>query len=271
MTPLISALVLNYRSPLATVRCVRELANQSMATEMEIIVIDNHSDDDSIGTLRNRLKDIPHVRIVETSKNVGFGAGYGAALRHARGKYLLLNNPDKILEEQGARKLAEVLEKDTSIGIVAPKLMHDDGTVRMSARAFPRPLDVLAKRTFLQKLMPGRVRHYLQMDAALDERRDVDWVAGGCLMMRADLARDIAGFDPRFFLFFEDIDLCRRTWLAGKKVVYEPGVVGWDRKRRLSEMSALRMPFSKLGRAHLASAMKYFWKWRGISPSRIRG
>lgn len=261
--PLISALVLNFRSPIAAVRCVRELSKQSIADQMEIIVIDNHSDDDSIGTLRNRLKNIPHVRIIETPKNMGFGAGYGAALRHARGNYLLLNNPDKILEENGAKRLADVLEQDPAIGIVAPKLMHDDGTVRMSARAFPRPLDVLAKRTFLAKLMSGRVRRYMQMDAPSDERREVDWVAGGCLMMRADVARDIEGFDPRFFLFFEDIDLCRRVWLAGKKVVYEPAVMGWDRKRRLSEMSALRMPFSKLGRAHLASAMRYFWKWKG--------
>lgn len=268
MQPLISALVLNYRSPLATVRCVQGLLKQTIADRMEIFVIDNHSDDDSIGILRNRLKNFPQVHIVETPKNLGFGAGYGIALHHAQGKFLLLNNPDKILEEAGAGKLAQTLEKDPSIGIIAPKLVHEDGSVRLSARAFPRPLDVLAKRTFLANVVPHRVRRYLQLDVSADDRREVDWVAGGCLMIRSDLAREIDGFDPRFFLFFEDIDLCRRVWIEGKKVVYEPAVTALDRKRRLSEMSAFRMPFSKLGRAHLASALRYFWKWRGSALPR---
>ena len=79
--------------------------------------------------------------------------------------------------------------------------------------------------------------------------------------MRADLYRKIGGFDPRYFLFFEDIDLCRACWKAGKRVLYFPQAVGLDRKRRLSEMNALQMLLKKTGRAHIASAVRYFHKW----------
>lgn len=229
---------------------------------MEIIVVDNHSEDDSIGILRNTFGNDPQVRILETRKNLGFGGGYGEGLKHARGKFVLINNPDKVLEPDGLERLIQIMEEDPEIGIAAPKLVHGDGTVRTSARAFPQPLDVIAKRTFLKGIFSDRVNRYLRTDIPADRRTDVDWVVGGCILMRTEVLRALGGFDPRFFLFFEDTDLCRRCLDMGKRVVFCPDVQAMDRKRRLSEMSLLRMPFSRVGRAHIVSAVKYFWKWR---------
>lgn len=263
MQPRVTAIVLNTWAGRQTVACVKNLLNQTVADAMEVIVVDNHSQDDSIGYIRNNLKD-PRVRIAETRRNLGFGGGYGTGLTLARGEYVLINNPDKMLERDGIERLLRELENDTSIGIIAPKLVHDDGTVRSSARAFPRPLDVIAKRTALGKLLPDHVERYLQSGQPLTGMRDVDWVVGGCLLARTQLLRDeLRGFDRRFFLFFEDIDLCRRCWNAGKRVVFHADVTASDRKRRLSEMNLFRMPFNRVGRAHIVSALKYFWKWRG--------
>lgn len=262
MSPLISAIVLNTKAGRKTASCVEALLKQTIADQLEIIVVDNHSGDDSILTLRNRLGRFPRVRIIEARKNLGFGKGYRLGITHASGNYILINNPEKILQRNGLQALIEIIEHDPTIGVVAPKLIHDDGTVRSSARSFPRPLDVIAKRTFLSKMFPGSVKRYLQLDHVTDQQRDTDWVVGGCMLMRKDLFEKLKGFDPRFFLFFEDIDLCRRVWEAGKRVVYCPSVIATDRKRRLSEMNALLMPFSMIGRAHIGSAVKYFWKWR---------
>jgi len=255
--------VLNTWAGRKTVACVRSLQKQTLAAQMEIIVVDNHSQDDSIGYIRNNLGDMKNVQILEARANLGFGGGYGLGLIHAKGNYVLINNPDKILEPSGIEQMIAIMENDPTIGIIAPKLIHEeDGSVRSSARAFPRPLDVIAKRTALGRVFKKRVTRYLaESDAA--HQRDVDWVVGGCLLMRTEVLRELKGFDPRFFLFFEDIDLCRRVWGMGKRVVYLPDVIATDRKRRLSEMSPLRMPFSMVGRAHIASAVKYFWKWRG--------
>ena len=98
--------------------------------------------------------------------------------------------------------------------------------------------------------------------ASSSSKRAVDWVAGGCLLMRRDLFLQLEGFDDHFFLFFEDTDLCRRVQQLGKTVVYAPSIVAGDRKRRLSEGGLFSLLFTSVGRAHLLSACKYFWKWR---------
>jgi len=260
--PLVSAVILNFRSPQPTVRCVQEMLKQSFMEEMEIIVVDNHSEDDSIGVLRNRLSQYPQVRIVETPANDGFGKGYACGVHHARGKYLLINNPDKILQQDGVERMVKAMESDDGIGILGPKLMHDDGSLRFSARSFPKPLDLMAKRTSLGSLLPTRLARYLQLGEDPEKQRDTDWVVGGCFLTPSQFfTESLHGFDTRFFLFFEDTDLCRRCWKAGKRVVYFPSVYARDKKRRLSEGSVLSLLTTRVGRAHLASGVKYFLKW----------
>lgn len=271
MNPLVSAIVLNFKTPQPAVKCVQGLQKQTIAEEMEVIVIDNHSEDDSIGVLRNRLKDMKNLRIVETAQNVGFGRGYNLAIAQARGTYLLLNNPAKILQPDALEKMVNLMESDPKIGIMGPKLLYDDGTLRDSFRAFPHISDVVIKRTPLAKLFPGRMRRYLRSDSDPNLRHDTDWVIGGCILMRRDLAEKLQGFDPRFFLFFEDIDLCRRAWEAGYRVTYLPEAVAADRKKRLSEGGVFTMLKSPVGRAHVKSAVQYFWKWRGAANTATGG
>lgn len=254
--------MLNTKEPLNTVKCVQSLQKQTMAGKMEILVIDNHSNDDSIGILRNRLGPMTNVRILESSCNAGFGGGYGIGIRQITGKYVMINNPAKILQPDALEKMAKRLEADETIGIISPKLVHEDGTIRSSARSFPRLSDVILKRALPNSERTTGVRRYLQSDVSPDEERTVDWVIGGCMMMRTDVMRQLGGFDPRFFLFFEDIDLCRRTKQLGRTVLYFPAAVAIDKKQRLSEMPLWKLPFKHTGRAHIASALKYFWKWR---------
>ncbi|MDP6561953.1 MAG: glycosyltransferase, partial [Candidatus Peribacteraceae bacterium] len=160
--PLVSVLILNYRTPQPAVKCVQHFRKQSVIDSMEIIVVDNHSDDDSVGVLRNCIGDLPNVRIVETPSNDGFGYGYNTGARYARGKYILFNNPAKLLSEDGIEKLVRKMDSDESIGILAPKLMHGDGTQRSSARSFPDVFDLIIKRTPLRYLFAGKLSHYLQ-------------------------------------------------------------------------------------------------------------
>lgn len=268
-TPIISAIVLNYRTPQEAVRCVEALLSGVRSTEkqpeswLEIFVVDNHSGDDSIGVLRNRLRKHANVYILESPRNVGYARGNALALTRAGGKYLLIINPDNILEPTGLEHMVSAMEQDPTIGILAPKLLHEDGTVRDSYRTFPSVMDLLIKRTILRHVFPQRMRRYLQWDRDPVAVRDVDWVVGACLLIRRSLLKHIGSFDPRFFLFFEDIDLCRRSWGAGQRVVYFPEVTANDRKHRLSDGGLLSLLFHRTGRAHIRSALQYFWKWRG--------
>jgi len=242
--------------------CVRALLAQTIGDRLEVIVVDNHSDTDSIGILRRQLPGDSRVKIVETSRNLGFGGGYAAGARVACGTYILINNPVKMLPPSAVETLVGKMEAEPDIGILAPKLQFPDGSARFSARRFPLPIDVIANRTVLGRLFPHRVQRYLQSDISPDQERDTDWVAGGCVLMRRAFFEDLGGFDHRFFLFFEDIDLCRRCWLRGKRVHYYPTVAVADRQRRLSEGGVFSLLGTRVGRAHLLSAMKYFWKWR---------
>jgi len=261
-SPLVSAIVLNYRSPQMTVECVQSLLRQSIADQSEVIVIDNHSQDDSIGVLRNRLSGMPSVRIVETSDNIGYGKGNNAGVSFAKGEFILITNPDNELEPDGLEKMIHTMQADDSIGILAPQLVFHDGSIRDSYRTFPSFLDVIAKRTFLRSIFARSVSRYLRSDEDPSTVTDTDWVVGACFLIRRSLFEELEGFDPRFFLFFEDTDLCRRCRQAGKRVVYFPSVRATDRKKRLSEGGVLSLVLKPAGRAHVASAFKYFWKWR---------
>jgi len=260
--PLVSAIVLNYRSPQIAVNCVESLQQQSIAEKIEIIIVDNSSNDDSIGVLRNRLRKWPNVHIVETPSNTGFGAGYNCGAMYAKGEFLLINNPAKTLPEHGVEQLVQKMQSDSTIGILAPELRHPDGSYRLSPRIYPSPLDIIIKRTWLQYLFPKRVSRYLQKDIDPSKERDVDWIAGGCFMIQQSVFAQLKGFDDRFFLFFEDTDLCRRCHKANKRVVYYPSVSGFDKKKRLSEGGLWTTLTTKIGQQHLLSALKYFWKWK---------
>jgi len=266
--PLVSAIVLNFRSPQPTVECVLALLKQSLADRMEVIGVDNHSEDDSIGVLRNRLKGYGQVRIIESPRNGGFGSGYNYGVRFARGKFLLINNPDKLLQEDGVEKLVQKMEREPAVGILGPKLVHGDGTYRFSARMYPRVPDIVVKRTFLRHLFPHVLERYLQLREDPERERDADWIAGGCFLIRRDFFSALGGFDDRFFLFFEDTDFCRRCREAGKRVVYFPQMEARDRKKRLSEGGVFTLLFTRVGRAHIASGFKYFWKWGVTVPQK---
>lgn len=262
LRPTVSAIVLNYKTPKDAVRCVRALLRQTIVDRMEILVVDNHSQDDSIGVIRVTFRSEPRVRILETPRNIGYGKGNGLAIRQAEGTFLFIINPDNELEPDGLQKMVGAMEADPSIGILGPRLLQEDGTIRDSFRTFPTPTDIFIKRTFLRRFFPERMRRYLQHSEDPLSVRDVHWLAGACLLIRRDFYEQLGGFDPRFFLFFEDTDLCRRCWATGKKVVYFPLAAATDRKHRLSQGGFLSIFTKKTVRIHLVSAAKYFWKWR---------
>jgi GT2 family glycosyltransferase len=261
-TPLVSAIILNYRTGRDSWKCAQALLNQTIAHELEILIVDNHSNDDSIGYIRNRCRfSAPQIRVIESPTNIGYGQGNELGVSHARGRYILIINPDNELEPDALQKMIAEMERDSSIGILAPQLVHEDGTIRDSYRTFPTFADLLIKRTRLRYLFRNRMRRYLQHGQDTSVTRDVDWIAGACLLMKRDFYKELGGFDPRFFLFFEDTDLCKRTWKAGKRVVYFPQAKARDSKHRLSEGGLLALFTKKTARIHLISALKYFQKW----------
>ena len=243
---------------------MQALQKQTISKNIEILVVDNSSEDESIGIFRNRFGDMKNVKIIEAPYNLGYGKGNNYALEHAKGEFILIINPDNELEPNGLETMVKIMKKYDDIGILAPKLVYPDGTIRESYRKFPSVLDILIKRTFLRRFFKKRLESYLQSSKKLEGVHGTDWLAGACLLIPRSLMSEMKGFDPRFFLFFEDTDLCKRCWKLGRKVMYCPSVKAMDCQERLSGGGFLPIIFTRTGRMHIVSAIRYFWKWRGV-------
>ncbi len=259
MKTLVSAIVLNYRSFADTVTCVEALLKQTVIDELQILCVDNCSGDGTAEKLRQKWDDHPKVRVVEMQKNYGFGGGCNRAVGMSRGEFLIFINPDNTFPPDGLEKMINCMNAHPELGILGPGLEFPDGTLRPSARPYPRIRDIISKRLF-----PARWEAKNQFTNT-EQLEYVDWVVGTCLMIRRDFFHAIGGFDERYFLFFEDTDLCRKANMAGKKVGFHPGIRIADRKKRLSDGGLFTIFRKKTARIHLKSALHYFWKWAGKS------
>jgi GT2 family glycosyltransferase len=229
--------------------------------EYETIVVDNASGD---GTAKMVREEFPEVKFIQAENNQGFSAGYNLGIREAKGRYLLLLNPDIAVLNNAILNMYEFMEANSRVGLAGPKLLNPDGKVQMSAMTFPSFWTPLYRRTFLGKLPFARkaMREYLMSDWDHGENRPVDWVLGGCMIVRKEALDKVGLLDERFFLYFDDIDWCRRFWQAGWQVYYiaEAEMVHYHR-RESAENPGLRGLFSYPKRTHIVSWVKYFLKY----------
>jgi N-acetylglucosaminyl-diphospho-decaprenol L-rhamnosyltransferase len=270
-SPLVSTIVLfhNARSASEAISCVKALMEQTIAHRIEVILVDNGAPEDAVHSLRSLLGRGHAISIVRAQGNIGYGKGNNLGAERARGEYILIINPDNRLETDALEKMVHFLQKNPHVGIVGPQLVFPDGSIRDSYRTFPTITDVLIKRTPLRFFFRERMKQYLQWDADPHETRAVDWMCGACLLMKRYIFEGLGGFDRRYFLFFEDIDLCRSTWERGLRVIYLPSAKAFDQEMRLSSGGIFSFFYKKTVRIHVVSAIKYFWKWRGKKLPRI--
>jgi GT2 family glycosyltransferase len=204
--------------------CLASLELARSEGTIEVIVIDNASNDSSAEMVET---EFPWVRLERLSNNVGFGAGHNLAFTRAKGDLIMPLNSDTEIHASAIRQLIAFMRENTDVGIVGPKLLNPDGSLQFSCRRFPTPSAMLFRNTPLGRLFPNNrfTRDYLMTDWSHDEPRDVDWVSGAAFCLRRELYDSVGGFDERFFMYLEDVDLCKRAHEAGYRVVYFPGAV----------------------------------------------
>lgn len=171
--------------------------------------------------------EFPWVRLERMSRNLGFTGGHNHAKEIRRAANMLPLNSDTVVHPGAIRGLLDHLAASREVGIVGPKLLNPDGSLQFSCRRFPNPMAALFRNTPLGRLFPNNrfTREYLMQDWVHDAPRDVDWVSGAAFLMRGELIERIGLFDPEYFMFCEDVDVCWRTWQAGAKVQYLPTAV----------------------------------------------
>ena len=209
--------------------------------------------------------DVPEgleVHFITSRENLGYARAVNLARRKLETPYLLVLNPDVELVPGSLRTAYAYMEADPGVGILAPKLLDSTGGIQYSARTFYDFRTVLFRRTFLGRLLPDHpvIRRHLMWDWDHAEIREIDWALGACMMIRSEAVGEKI-FDERFFLYFEDVDLCVRLKKAGWRIVYHPEVVGVHEHRQES-----RRKFCSLANYHhFKSWIKFLLKHRSIS------
>ncbi len=240
---------------------LRALRRASPQLVYEVIVIDNNP---AAGLESVLQHEFPFVRYFPQTHNAGFGASMNVGIQASKGKYVLVFNPDIITSQGALETLFEYMETHPQVGMVGPKLLNADGTLQYSCYRAPLPLVPILRRTPLGKLPFGKrmIDHFLMKDVSHDDTMEVDWIMGSAMFIRRSVLAAIGNFDERFFMYFEDTDLCRRTWEKGFKVVYHPRASMVHYHRRASaDGSLFQQLFNPLTRRHIQSAIKYFLKY----------
>lgn len=218
--PDISIIIVSYNVKNFLQHCLHALNKSGAGLQTEIFVVDNHSID---GTPEMLQRDFPELKLIANNENLGFGKANNQALKLARGKYVLFLNPDTLIEEKTLSVLYDFMEKNSDVGICGPKILNADGTLQLACRrSFPSPRVALPKLLGLSALFP-RSRIFGKYNLTYrdpGQSYPVDAVSGSFMFCNGDLIRELGGFDEDFFMYGEDLDLCRRVQLAGKKVYY---------------------------------------------------
>lgn len=267
----LSIVILNYKSAKLTRQCVKTIKLYEPVFSYEIIVVDNASGD---GVAEMLQRHFPEVRFIQTGANLGYAGGNNVGIREASGRHILVMNPDITVTAGAIDEMVRHLDAHPEVGILGPRLLKPDGGTDESCYRFPTPLTPIMRRTPLGQTAFGRreLKRYLMADFDRRTTRPVDWLLGAVLMIRREALEKVGPFDDRYFLYFEDTDLCRRYWQAGWQVVYFVGAEMVHYHERLSAQGSWFTSLTrKSTRIHLASATKYFRKWGLASLGRGRG
>lgn len=258
---MLSILIVNWNVRDLLRDCLRSIERGRGALEVEVIVVDSASGDDSVAMV---AAEFPWVTLRPQSENVGFPRGNNIALAEARGDHLLLLNPDTVVLDDALTVMVAYLEKNPEVGAVGPQLLNPDGSVQSSRRRFPTLATGYFESTWLEGVAPGVLRRYYALDLPDDRMADVDWLVGACIMVPRGVYEQIGGLDEAYYMYSEELDWCRRIKEAGWRVVYHPGarVVHHVGKSSEQAVTARHINFQR-------AKLRYFLKYHGRAAAGV--
>jgi GT2 family glycosyltransferase len=283
MAQALTVIVVNWNTRELLRRCLLSVRRTRVTADAQVIVVDNASSDGSAEMVRAEL---PWVELIANDRNVGFGVANNQALPRARGRDVLLLNPDAELRDGALEPAIRYLAEHPEAGVVGTTLVHADGSLQLYCNRYPGAWHSLRHNQYVARLLNERG---LSCSQRLGQARGVDWVLGACLLVRRRILEQVGAFDPRFFVYGEEIDLQYRIRQAGWDVVYvpSPGVVhhSGQSTRKIGAAASLheirgrllfaRKHYSRLtSDTHLAKALTgvlvglTYWGALSLTPAR---
>jgi GT2 family glycosyltransferase len=260
----LSIIIVNYKTRGLLKECLKGIKMVQPKINYEIIVVDNGSGD---GTPMMMAEYFPEIKFIASDENLGYAKGNNLGIKAASGRYVMIMNPDIVVFSGALERLVEFMDSRPDIGMVGPKLLNPDKSLQYSCYRFPDFWTPLYRRTPLGKLnfAKKKLDDYFVKDWDHNSIKEVDWLLGGCLLIRKKALEEVGYLDERYFAYFDDVDLCRSMWAKGWKVVYYPLVSVVHFHRRESAGGRWWASISKkVTRIHIQSWLKYFWKWKNF-------
>ncbi len=220
----VSIILVYYKAGDLAEKCLDSIYQHTHGVDFEIFLVNNNAGDPFVDQIQSKF---PEVQIITNNKNVGFATACNQGIKLSRGEFVLLLNPDTELKDDAISKVVEKMKLEQKVGIAGVHLINPDGSHQSSAvRQFPRPLDQLLIMLKIPHLFGdvGPVRKYLMHDFDYKATTDVDQVMGAFFCIRRSVIDQIGPLDPKYFLWFEEVDFCRRAKNTGWIVRYYANV-----------------------------------------------
>jgi N-acetylglucosaminyl-diphospho-decaprenol L-rhamnosyltransferase len=255
MDPRVAVIVVSWNARDDLVACLRSL--RAVTAPLEVVVVDNASEDGSAAAAR---QSFPDARVIEPGANLGFARACNLGWRATRAPYVLFLNPDAEVAPAAVEALAAVLDARPDVGIVGPATRYADGRPQVSFGPDLTPLGEWRQQRLMRAVRARDARTLSSLEAAISREHEPAWVSASCLMTRRSLLENLGGFDERFFLYEEDVDLCVRARHAGFRVAFTPSASVTHRLGRSMERSSERARI-EYDRSHLYFYRKHRGPW----------
>lgn len=259
----LSIITVTWNSAEHIVRQIQSVQRGCKNISCEQIIVDNGSTDDTVKIIE--AQNAP-LRLIKNQHNAGFAAANNQGYQESRGEFLLFLNPDMVVQKDSLDILVEWMRKHPEVGIAGCKLVNERGEVNIKAgykspgpRRFPTLWNQLAIVLKIHHIFPSVLNHYLYHGFDENKEQEVDSVRGAFMCVRRELLEKLGwAFDPRYFIWFEDVDLCREAKRLGYQVMYTSVISCVDRVgTSFAKRNLLWKQFQLI-----KSMVKYFAKWK---------
>lgn len=244
--------IVTYNSEKVIGRCLKSIIDVTKDVDYKIIVIDNNSQDDTVGVIKRGFSDVD---LIENSSNIGFGKAHNMALRESESKYHLILNPDITFSENSLKKILDFMGNNPDVGLVMPKVLYPDGEIQYLCKFLPNPLDWFIRHFLRFSFIKEKHDDLYELRfTGYDKIMNVPYLSGCFMLVSMDALERVGFFDERFFMYIEDTDLSRRIHKHYRTVYYPKTTVYHEFER------GSRKDYKLLIRI-ISSAIKYFNKW----------
>jgi GT2 family glycosyltransferase len=261
----LTVVVLNYNTKKLTIDCLNSIFNNDFKTEINVVVVDNASTDDSVKQIRENFKNVD---LIESKKNLGFAGGNNIALKkyHKTSKYLLLLNSDTLVQKKSLDNLITFAQK-YDFAIESCRLLNPDGSFQPNAGELPSPLYVFFWLSGLDDVFRKFIRlpSYQERGSSYyKNNRSVGWVSGSVMLIDCNLIKEIGFLDEKIFMYGEDVDYCWRAKRAGFKI-------GWTDEAEIVHIggASVKTPEYNQWLGEFRGLLYLYKKYYGKVPMRI--